>query len=115
MTQNNHHDTALLTEIKQLIQSAEQRAAVAVNSELTLLYRQVGNRIQREVLQGERASYGEQVIEKLAADLTGAFGRGWIKKQLYHCLRTAETIELDPYSVGPLYRGFPERSPEYEI
>ncbi len=50
-------EKSLFIEIKQLIQSARQRAAVSVNSELTLLYWQVGKRISDEVLKGERAEY----------------------------------------------------------
>ena len=67
-------------------QSAKQRAAVSVNAELTVLYWQV------EVLKGERAEYGKLVIENLARDLTGAFGKGWSKKHLHHCLRFVETF-----------------------
>jgi predicted nuclease of restriction endonuclease-like (RecB) superfamily len=80
----------LLSEVKQLISDAKQRAVVAVNAELTLLYWKVGKRIAVEVLQGERAEYGQQIITKLAQDLTMNFGRGWTKKTLHHCLRFAQ-------------------------
>ena len=92
MSQSPLVDNALAIEVKQLIQSAKQRAVVAVNAELTLLYWQVGKRIADEVLGGERAEYGKQVIDHLARDLTVAFGKGWNKKQLHHCLRFAETF-----------------------
>ena len=82
----------LFNEIKTLIDSARQRAAVAVNAELTLLYWQVGSRLQSEVLQGERAEYGKQVIAGLAGQLTTAYGKGWSRQQLHHCLRFAETF-----------------------
>jgi len=82
----------LFNEIKSLIDAARQRAAVAVNAELTLLYWQVGQRIQAEVLGGERAEYGKQVIAGLAEQLTTACGKGWSRQQLHHCLRFAETI-----------------------
>lgn len=85
-------DTGLVADIHQLIDSARQRAAVAVNAELTLLYWQVGRRIQAEVLKGERAAYGQQIVPALAAQLTAAYGRGWGEKQLRHCLRAAETF-----------------------
>ena len=87
MTQSPLTDKSLFTEIKQLIQSAKQRAAVAINAEITLLYWQVGKCISDEVLEGERADYGKQVIGNLARDLTNTFGKGWGKKQLHHCLR----------------------------
>jgi predicted nuclease of restriction endonuclease-like (RecB) superfamily len=92
MSQFSLVDKTLAAEIKQLIQSAKQRAVVAVNAELTLLYWQVGKRIADEILGGERAEYGKQVIDHLADDLTVAFGKGWNKKQLHHCLRFAETF-----------------------
>ncbi|MFH7564244.1 MULTISPECIES: PDDEXK nuclease domain-containing protein [Oceanimonas] len=76
-----------------LISQARQRAAVAVNSELTLLYWHVGQRINQEVLEGERAEYGKQVISQLAERLTTQFGRGWSKQQLRHCMKFAESIK----------------------
>jgi len=36
---------ALVSEVRQLIDAAKQRAVVAVNAEISLLYWQVGNRI----------------------------------------------------------------------
>ena len=80
----------LFGEIKTLISSAKQRAAVAVNAELTLLYWQVGQRINTEILKGERADYGKQVVANLSKQLTGVFGKGWSEKQLFHCCRFAE-------------------------
>lgn len=59
-------DAAFITEVKQLIHAAKQRAVVAVNAELTLLYWQVGRRIADEVLQGERAEYGQQIVFELS-------------------------------------------------
>ena len=95
--------STLVAEVKQLIQSAKQRAVVAVNAELTLLHWQVGKRLADEVLNGERAEYGKQVIDHLAYDLTMAFGKGWNKKQLHHCLRFAETFP-EPEIVSALRR-----------
>lgn len=78
-----------IDDISQLVQQAKQRAASAVNSEITLLYWQVGNRIHQEVLGGERASYGQEVIASLAKQLTAQFGRGWSRTQLNYCLQFA--------------------------
>jgi len=92
MTHSPLGDIKLFTEIKQLIQSAQQRAAVGVNAELTLLYWQVGNCIASEILKDKRADYGKRIIKNLARDLTYAFGKGWTQKQLHHCLRFAENF-----------------------
>jgi len=52
---------------------------------------------------GERAEYGKQVIENLAHELTGFFGKGWSNKHLHHCLRFAETFP-DGEIVSTLWR-----------
>ncbi|WP_209203288.1 DUF1016 N-terminal domain-containing protein [Salinisphaera sp. G21_0] len=60
-----------------LIQSTRQRAAVVVNAELTRLYWQVGERINTEVLKGERADYGKQVVINLSRSSSPAtMGKG---------------------------------------
>jgi len=82
----------LVNEVRQLIDSAKQRAAVAVNAEISMLYWQVGKGIQQEVLQGERAEYGKQVIAGLSQQLKQAYGKGWSEQQLRHCLYAAETF-----------------------
>ncbi len=82
----------LLTEIKLLINQSRQQVAVVVNSALSLLYWQVGNRIRTEILHSKRAEYGEQIVHLLAKQLTSEYGKGWSEKQLRHCLRFAETF-----------------------
>jgi len=59
-----------LADLKRRIHSAQQRATLAVNRELVLLYWQMGNDIlARQASQG----WGAKVIERLAHDLRAAF------------------------------------------
>ena len=61
---------ALLASIKERIQTAQVRAAVAVNSELVLLYWGIG----KEILARQQAEgWGTKVIEQLAKDLSQSF------------------------------------------
>jgi predicted nuclease of restriction endonuclease-like (RecB) superfamily len=61
---------ALLRDLKERIQQAQVRAALAVNRELVLLYWQIG----REILtRQEQAGWGARVIDRLAADLRREF------------------------------------------
>ncbi|MGM0701418.1 MAG: PDDEXK nuclease domain-containing protein [Pseudomonadota bacterium] len=85
-------DPALVAELRELIDVARQRAAVAVNAELTLLYWQIGNRIHREVLAGKRAGYGEEIVSALGRQLTTEYGRGFSAKNLRHMIRFAEVF-----------------------
>jgi hypothetical protein len=58
-----------LREVRQLILSAREQVAQAVNAGLTLLYWQVGDRIRREVLREKRAEHGERIVPSLAGRL----------------------------------------------
>lgn len=89
-------DVKLLEDVRQLIEAARQRAAAAVNQELSGLYWQVGRRIQTDVLHGQRAEYGKQVLKTLALQLSQMYGKGWSEQQLRHCLRAAETFPDEP-------------------
>jgi predicted nuclease of restriction endonuclease-like (RecB) superfamily len=93
----------LFQEIRQLIDTAKQRAAVAINTEITFLYWQIGHRIQTEILQGQRAEYGKQIIVSLSQQLTQTYGKGWGEKQLRHCLHFSE-IFPDEQIVSALRR-----------
>jgi hypothetical protein len=74
------------------VEGARQRVAQTFNAELSLLYWQIGQRLQLEILNGERAEYGKQVIKSLSEKLTALYGRGWSEKQLRHCLRFFEVF-----------------------
>ncbi len=82
----------LFQDIKRLIDATKQRAAIAINAEITLLYWQVGKCIQTEVLHGQRAEYGKQIIATLSQQLTQTYGKGWSERQLRHCLYFVETF-----------------------
>jgi predicted nuclease of restriction endonuclease-like (RecB) superfamily len=74
------------------IKQAKTKVAITANSELALLYWNVGKSINEFVLQGNRAAYGKEIIVNLARKLTANFGKGWGEKQIRHCLRAAESF-----------------------
>ncbi|NTV73974.1 MAG: DUF1016 domain-containing protein [Holophaga sp.] len=61
---------ALFSDIKQRIQAARSRAALAVNAELIRLYWDIGRTL---LLRREKEGWGGKVVDRLAADLQGAF------------------------------------------
>lgn len=66
------------SDIVALLESARAGAARSVNAWMTTTYWEIGRRI-KEFEQGgkARAGYGEALIQRLAADLTQRFGRGF--------------------------------------
>ena len=89
----------LLGEIRGLIESAHQRVAAVVNSELALLFWRIGRRIRTEVLAGERAGYGEQIVPALAAQLVRDYGQSFTEKNLRRMVQFATTFPDEPIVV----------------
>ncbi|MDN7842430.1 PDDEXK nuclease domain-containing protein [Burkholderia multivorans] len=84
--------SALLSDIRTLIEAARQRAASTVNSELTMLYWRIGQRIHTQVLEGRRADYGEEVVLTLAAQLVKEYGSSFGVKNLRRMVQFAATF-----------------------
>ena len=82
----------LFHELRSLIEETRSSVAVTVNSALTMLYWRVGKRICKELLQGERAAYGAEILPTLSAKLLRDFGRGWSERNLAYMVRLAETF-----------------------
>lgn len=82
----------LHAELRALIANSRQRLAGAVNAELTRLYWTLGQRLATEVLGGERASYGSQLMARLGQQLAAEFGRGFEAKNLQRMVQFAQAF-----------------------
>ena len=94
---------ALLADIRSLIEEARAAVAATVNTGLTLLYWRIGQRVNAEVLQGERAAYGKEIVATLAQELTRAYGSGFAEKNLRRMMQFAEVFP-DEHIVVSLIR-----------
>jgi len=66
----------LLDDIRWMIEETRSAVASTVNTGLTVLYWQIGERINGEILKGERADYGKQIVATLSQELKQDYGRG---------------------------------------
>lgn len=75
---------AVLHDVVELVESARRSSARAVNSLITATYWAIGRRIVEQEQHGEvRADYGAALVDRLAADLTARFGRGFGRRNLF--------------------------------
>ena len=74
-----------------IIEQARETAYRAVNETLIKRNWLLGMRIQHEVLKGERAEYGEQMIKNLAKMLIERYGKGFSMRNLYYFLTFYQT------------------------
>ncbi len=101
MEVSNNTDNNLFADIRQMIEATRTQVAATVNSAMTLMYWHIGNRINREVLGGERAAYGKQIVETLALNLTKEYGKGFDAKSLRKMMQFASVFP-DIQIVAPL-------------
>lgn len=70
--------TSLVSELRNVIRSARQGVATAVNTLQVMTNFEIGRRIVEHEQQGEkRAEYGAEVLKELSVRLTEEFGRGF--------------------------------------
>ncbi len=93
----------LLNDLKRLIDQGRTQAVAAVNSAITTTYWRVGRRINEEVLHGERAEYGKQVVALLADELVAQYGKSFEAKNLRRMMQFA-VVFPDFEIVVPLAR-----------
>ncbi|MFZ4724464.1 MAG: PDDEXK nuclease domain-containing protein [Paludibacter sp.] len=72
----------LLQSIVTLIDGTRQHVAATVNSELTLLYWNIGKQINDDVLKKGRADYGKNIVVELSQELSTQYGSGFNKRNL---------------------------------
>ena len=111
----------LLAELRGLIEQARQHVAQTANSTLTMLHWHMGQRIHREILNQQRASYGEEILPTLPAKLVREYGKGFAEKSLRRMVQFAEvfpdenivaTIEMESFRrMPPSEKSAAERRP----
>jgi hypothetical protein len=88
-------ENLLFKDISEIINKRRRQVSVDVNSNLILLYWEIGNRINSNILYNKRADYNKQIIVNLSNRLTALYGRGWDDKTLRHCLHSVETMSAE--------------------
>ncbi len=83
-------ESDLFIELSQLIEQSKQKVAVQANSAVTILFWQVGNRINQDILQNKRAEYGKQIVPTLSTQLENKYGRNFEVKNLRRMMQFAE-------------------------
>ena len=81
---------AIFDEVSEIVEAARRSAARSVNAVMTAAYWLIGRHIAELEQEGRsRAEYGKQTVERLAADLSARYGRGfsvrnvWLMRAFY--------------------------------
>ncbi len=94
---------SLLTDIRSVIEQARQQASTAVNTSQTCMYWLIGQRIHGELLGGERAPYGAQIVATVSRQLVLEYGRSFAEKNLRRMVQFSQAFP-DEQIVATLWR-----------
>ncbi len=83
-------EQTLFTDLSQLIEQSKQFVVVQANSIMTMLFWNVGKRINDDILQNKRADYGKQIVATVATFLSGKYGNNYQEKNLRRMMQFAE-------------------------
>lgn len=109
----------LLSDIRGLIESAQEQTAQAVNARLVIWYWSIGNRIHRDILKQKRTEYGEEIVQTVSGQLEAEYSREFSRRNLFNMLHVAKVFSIDQTSsrrnsqpeTPPLLETHPSSSP----
>jgi len=82
-------------DIKAILQTARNNAYKSVNFIMVEAYWNIGKKIVEVEQKGEtKAQYGSNLINELSKQLTGEFGKGFGKRNLYNMVRFYQTFPI---------------------
>ena len=82
----------LIEDLRLMIDETRKSIASTINAGLTMLYWRVGKRINKEILQDERAEYGQKIVATVSRQLTIEYGKGFLEKSLHRMIQLAEVF-----------------------
>ncbi|MBF0107475.1 MAG: DUF1016 family protein [Deltaproteobacteria bacterium] len=86
------NETALLADLRHLIQAARQRVATVANATHTMVCWHVGRRLLKDNLQDARAAYGKRILVTVSRELTAEFGRGFSYAEVARMIQFSQTF-----------------------
>lgn len=102
----NEKDKSLFLDIKNIIDSAKKDLAVQVNSTMSALYWEIGNRINQDLLKEKRAEYGKQIVSQLAKQLQAEYGSNSFSEKNLRRMMQFASVFPDRKIVVSLIRQF---------
>ena len=79
--------STLYNNIKTIINISKEEAITQLSNTMVLSYWDIGEALKREILKDERATYGQEVIQKISNRLTLEYGKGYSKASLLRMIQ----------------------------
>ena len=94
-------EQTLFNDLSALIEKSKQFVIVQANSVMTMLFWNVGKRINEDILHNKRADYGKRIVPTVSAQLTEKYGKNFELRNLRRMMQFAGQFS-DLEIVSPL-------------
>lgn len=82
----------LFQELSEIIERGRKTVVSQVNQTLTLVYWQVGYKINQYLLKDERAEYAKNIVVTLSRELETQYGRGFTEKNVWRMIQFSKVF-----------------------
>jgi len=89
------HSETIYKGVQGIIETARKSVAVFLNAETTMLYWQIGNYINQELIHEQRADYGAKIIATLSQQLTAQYGKGYTYTALTRMCKISKVFNAE--------------------
>ncbi len=80
----------LFTDLAQIIEQGKSQVAKQVNSTISLVYWQVGYKINEHILKNKRAEYAKEIVSTVSTQLKNQYGKSFELRNLRRMMQFAE-------------------------
>lgn len=84
---NEISSNKIYTVISNMILNTKDSIRYNLNSEMVVLYWNIGKKIREEVLFDNRAEYGQEVVKELSEQLKSEYGKGFSRRNLFNMIK----------------------------
>lgn len=86
-TNNNISSSSIYVSISNMILRTKESIRYNLNSEMVILYWNIGKKIREEILTDSRAEYGQEVVSELSEQLKSEYGKGFSRRNLFNMIK----------------------------
>ncbi|QTD39331.1 DUF1016 family protein [Polaribacter batillariae] len=80
----------ILNDLISIVKKTKTQVAIQANSSLTIMFWQIGKRIQSDILENSRAEYGKEIVVSLSRELSKNFGNSFKEKNIRRMIQFSE-------------------------
>jgi predicted nuclease of restriction endonuclease-like (RecB) superfamily len=95
--------TGLIEELSSMIDRTKESIAMTISAKLAMLYWNIGNRVRKEILNDQRAEYGQEIVAAVSRQLMAQYGKGFSDKSLRRMMQFGDLFP-DEQIVATLLR-----------